>query len=62
MINYAQINTLFGSPLNSIAKSNGISSIKIEHVLIVGIGLYLAYRFYKSYKEDEARKAITVNV
>jgi hypothetical protein len=60
MINYAQINSLFGPPLNSIAKSNGTSSIKIEHVVIGCAVLYLVYKFYKQYKDDEARKTITV--
>ena len=60
MINYAQINSLFGPPFNSIAKTNGTNSIKIEHVIIGCAAIYLAYRFYKLYKEDEARRTITV--
>ena len=52
MLNYKEIDKLFGTPLNHIPKPHVPYQFKLWHLFAVAIGVYIIYKGVIKIKED----------
>ncbi len=52
MLNYNNINDLFGAPLNTVGRPNLPFKFRTWHVIVVIIAGYVVYKGIKSIKND----------
>jgi hypothetical protein len=52
MLNYQQIEALYGAPLNTVPRPKTPFRIKTWHVIAIGVGVFVLYKGIRKISED----------